>query len=131
MNGCLTGSSSKVIRAHRSPPAVLLVACLIVLFTATRAALLLHPNNGPVTAADASAAFLIGLRFDLAAAVLICAPIFVLTFLAPNRMAMWRTWRASVLLTWGATLYGLTVVAIGEWLFWDEFSARYNFLAVD
>ena len=131
MNGCLTGSSSKVIRAHRSLPAALLVACLIVLFTTTRAALLLHPNNGAVTTADASAAFLIGLGFDLAVAVLICAPIFVLTFLVPNRMAMWRAWRASVLLTWGATLYGLTVVAIGEWLFWDEFSARYNFIAVD
>ena len=118
-------------RPRRLLPPALLFACLVVLFTATRAALLWHPGNPATAAGDAVAAFAIGLAFDVATAVLICAPLYLLTLLAPNRLAASSAWRAIIVLLWTATLYALTVVAVGEWLFWDEFGARFNFIAVD
>lgn len=117
--------------AHRAVPAALLAAALVGVFTLTRVALLLNPATGAVGAAQAGAAFLIGFAFDFVAALFICAPFFALVMLAPNRLARTRSWQALALLLAGAAVYGFMVVAVAEWLFWDEFGARFNFIAVD
>ena len=104
---------------------------LIALSTLTRLVLLFHPATEGVGIGSVVGAFLIGFAFDVIVAVLICAPLFLLVVLMPNRIAASRAWRAIVLVWWAATVYGLTLVAVAEWLFWDEFGGRFNFIAVD
>ena len=104
---------------------------LVALSALTRVGLLFHPNTGPVGIADAVPVFLIGFAFDAVTAIFISAPVFVFVMLAPNGWAANRAWRALVLLLWAAAVYGLTVIAVAEWLFWDEFGGRFNFIAVD
>ncbi len=55
--------------------------------------------------------------------------VYLLLFFVPNFRMRWRT---------GVLYFGLGLVtfllllnAISEWFFWQEFSTRYNFIAVD
>ncbi len=116
---------------HRATPAALLTVSLIVLSTLTRFALAFHPNTGPIGISDAVAAFALGFLFDAIVAIFVCAPLFSMLMLAPDRWSASRAWRVFVMLLWAAIFYGLTLVAVAEWLFWDEFGGRFNFIAVD
>lgn len=119
-----------VIRPTRLVPIALLAGVSVAIATLTRAVLLLHPNTGAI-GTIAIQSFMIGFAFDLVVAVFVCAPLLLLTMLAPNRLAATRPWRATMLLLWMLAVYVLTVVAVAEWLFWQEFGGRFNFIAVD
>ena len=75
--------------------------------------------------------FLRGLWFDLAAAVFGVTPMVLWLAFAPTRLA--RTWlyRGVTLAAFFGVAFGLLVLAVAEWLFWEEFGARFNFIAVD
>ena len=77
------------------------------------------------------AAFFWGFIYDLAAAGLWALPITLMLTLLP---AKWFEWRWARVLTHLAGL-GITAqlffTAVSEWTFWDEFSVRFNFIAVD
>jgi len=51
--------------------------------------------------------------------------------LAPKLVARSVVGRALVFGAVMAMTYGCLVLALSEWFFWDEFSARFNFIAVD
>jgi phosphoglycerol transferase MdoB-like AlkP superfamily enzyme len=76
-------------------------------------------------------AFTFGILFDLAAGVFAAAPWLLLGILLSEALLKksWAKW----LLTALALLYSGTLVFIttAEWFFWDEFGARFNFIAVD
>jgi len=115
----------------RLAPAAVLAATLIALASVTRVALALRSDvvlGGPL---DWAQVFLRGLVFDLAtAAYLLAVPVAWLT-LMPDRLA--RSWmhRALVLVWFFGASFGLLLLPVAEWLFWDEFGARFNFIAVD
>jgi hypothetical protein len=46
---------------------------------------------------------------------------------------LYRSWfnKAVIYVLFFACLYGLYFTTVAEWLFWDEFSVRFNFIAVD
>lgn len=75
--------------------------------------------------------FVIGLLFDLAAASFAVVPLILYIWLMPDKW--YRKKFNSVLLL----VYFLVVIstllfnAMSEWFFWEEFSVRYNFIAVD
>lgn len=73
----------------------------------------------------------IGILFDFAAAVFAASPWLLLGILMPERILRkrWALWILSAL----ATLYSgiLIFITTAEWFFWDEFGARFNFIAVD
>ena len=72
-----------------------------------------------------------GLGFDLITALYAAAPFALLVLLVPDRL--YRT-RAVRLIAHGLAISGLFVLifaATAEWFFWGEFSARFNFIAVD
>jgi phosphoglycerol transferase MdoB-like AlkP superfamily enzyme len=73
----------------------------------------------------------IGLVFDLAAALLWASPLWLLLTIAPTRAFAGRLGRGLAHVLFIAILYALLFGAVAEWLFWDEFSARFNFIAVD
>lgn len=76
-------------------------------------------------------AFGIGIIFDCAAGVFAAAPWLLLGILLPEKLLekKWAKWGLSIL----AVIYTgiLVFITTAEWFFWDEFGARFNFIAVD
>ena len=54
---------------------------------------------------------------------------FGLRYFIPGIRTNWR--KVTIYLLWGVYVFLLLANCVGEWLFWDEFSVRYNFIAVD
>ncbi|MEI6175396.1 MAG: sulfatase-like hydrolase/transferase [Verrucomicrobiota bacterium] len=76
-------------------------------------------------------AFATGVWFDLATAVFAIIPWWLIGVITPVR---WLRSLPGKLLLWGlAAVFSITLIFIttSEWFFWDEFSARFNFIAVD
>lgn len=111
------------------------VAIFVLIFMAvgllTRIALLAKASSVVAVNLSLVAAFGWGLVFDLAAALLWAAPLAVGLTLLPQRFTGWRWAQWLMHAGFFAALYLLLFGAVGEWLFWDEFGVRYNFIAVD
>ena len=116
---------------QRLRPAAAAALLLLALATLTRLALALRadvPLGGPL---DVLQIFARGLIFDLAAACYLLAfPVLYLA-LVPDRLARTQLHRLLVLAAFALCAFGLLIVPVAEWLFWDEFGARFNFIAVD
>jgi len=105
---------------------------VIVLALLTRVSLAVLASAAGVQVGHAwPAVFGLGLIDDLRLAAVIASPFLLGAWLVPSRL-MERTWlrvlRAAIvfLLTF-ALLFGM----VSEWVFWTEFSTRFNFIAVD
>jgi phosphoglycerol transferase MdoB-like AlkP superfamily enzyme len=107
------------------------LAVALASFTLLRAVLWL--STGPSLAgwANAPGIFARGLWFDLATLSILASPWLAASALLPDR---WRSTRAAAALRWvllwilvSLLLFG----AVAEYVFWDEFATRFNFIAVD
>jgi phosphoglycerol transferase MdoB-like AlkP superfamily enzyme len=77
------------------------------------------------------ASFAWGFLFDIGAASWTALPVlFLLTFL-PSGWFKYRWQRWLAYLGMFATIYLLLFGTVAEWVFWDEFGVRFNFIAVD
>lgn len=98
----------------------------------TRVALLIHSwSSVTLTPLKLAGTFLCGLGFDLVTASYAAIPLLLYLAFAPRR---WMARRLNYLFLAGgffATTYVLLFGAVSEWFFWDEFGARFNFIAVD
>jgi phosphoglycerol transferase MdoB-like AlkP superfamily enzyme len=113
-------------------PLYTLVGVILLLSLMTRTALLMRPDSlVPLTAVNLLEVFGIGLFFDSVAACYFCLPLALYLALLPNALARWRPLRWLFLLLFLVTIYLLWVLAVAEWVFWDEFGVRFNFIAVD
>ena len=119
------------LRNVRLLPALAATVVLIAASTVTRIVLALRPEVAALDSIDLLRAFAFGLAFDLAACVYALAPLVLWLALAPDRLA--RTWiyRAASIALFGIACFVFFFTAVAEWLFWDEFGARFNFIAVD
>ncbi|MEH6493792.1 LTA synthase family protein [Halopseudomonas sp.] len=72
-----------------------------------------------------------GLVYDLVFLLYAVAPMALYLLLCPARF--WRSrWHQRVLnLVLTLSIFIMLFTAVAEWLFWDEFSVRFNFIAVD
>ncbi len=76
-------------------------------------------------------AFLIGVLFDLAAGIFAAAPWLLLGIIFPEKL-LTKPLIQKLLVTLSVIYTGILVfITTAEWFFWDEFSARFNFIAVD
>ncbi|MBN1548255.1 MAG: hypothetical protein JW902_16510, partial [Syntrophaceae bacterium] len=75
--------------------------------------------------------FLWGLLYDLGVACWLSVPLVILLTLLPERFARhpWGRWIMHVLAF--SVIYLLLFGLVAEWIFWDEFGVRFNFIAVD
>lgn len=73
----------------------------------------------------------VGLLYDLAAYAYAALPVTLYLILAPDRWFRSRVHRWITFGLWCVFTYALCVEAVSEWFFWDEFGARFNFVAVD
>lgn len=116
----------------RFSPALLAAACFVAISGASRLALALRADAAfPGGVWDWIRVFAYGLAFDVVAACYLTAPLALWLAVVPNRVA--RSWphRLLSLVLFTALVFGALVLAISEWLFWDEFGSRFNFIAVD
>jgi phosphoglycerol transferase MdoB-like AlkP superfamily enzyme len=116
----------------RFRPVLLAAALWLAASTATRVALALRPDvialGGP---ADWLRVLGYGLAFDLVTATYFLAPAVLWLAFLPQRLARTSLHRAFAWLAFCALVCGFLVLAVAEWLFWDEFGGRFNFIAVD
>ena len=116
----------------RLRPALFLMGIIVAVSTATRLALALR-SDVSVTGGlwDWAQIFGFGLAMDALAALYLSAPLALWLLLAPKFVA--RSWigRALAFVVVLAGAYGCLVLAASEWIFWDEFGSRFNFIAVD
>lgn len=96
-----------------------------------RIVLAVQVGVGNVSLVDLLGAFAKGLWFDMATLAYFIVPWLLLSILLPNR------WRAKA---WVNTVrwvmaflvvFGLIFGAVSEFIFWQEFTTRFNFIAVD
>lgn len=117
---------------RRLLPAAAAAALLVLLATLTRILLAARPDVGiPHGFAGLFQIFARGLVFDLAAAAYALAPFVLWLALVPDALARTRPHRALVVAVFFAGAFGLLMLPVAEWLFWDEFGGRFNFIAVD
>lgn len=118
------------IAKHRYGMAAYLALALCIISLLTRCALAFRPDvgGGP---GEMMGAFAIGAGFDLIAAVFLLGPLVLWLAWLPNRIARWRLHRLLVAGGVALVIFSLLLTAVSEWIFWDEFSSRFNFIAVD
>jgi phosphoglycerol transferase MdoB-like AlkP superfamily enzyme len=75
--------------------------------------------------------FLIGLFYDLAAASYAVIPLVLYLWIFPSRWYGKKLNRILLIAYFFVIVLTLIFNAISEWIFWEEFSVRYNFIAVD
>lgn len=73
----------------------------------------------------------LGLVYDLIAGLALLMPLALFVWLLPAS-AYERRWARALMAVGYAAWVGLMLfVAVSEWIFWDEFGTRFNFIAVD
>ncbi|MCL2524221.1 MAG: LTA synthase family protein [Betaproteobacteria bacterium] len=110
----------------------LIAACWLAIFFLTRSALLFA--NLPETGAGVFAVlrlYALGAVYDLAFLLYALLPLAFYLALCPQRLWQSRAHRAFLVALTGISLFAMLFVAAAEWLFWDEFGVRFNFIAVD
>lgn len=114
----------------RYRPLIWPLLLLLVVSLLTRVALIFRPDV-KVDAPGLAGAIAVGSLYDLTAAIYALAPALLLTALLPDRVARWRLVRALAILSGALFCFVLLFTATSEWIFWDEFGGRFNFIAVD
>lgn len=110
----------------------LLVLLVTGISTFTRVVLLMKSASGfSWGAGPLVGVFAIGLLFDLIASFYFAIPLVIYTALMPDK---WFRKRGQILFLYIIFIFLIFLLlfnAVSEWFFWDEFSVRYNFIAVD
>ena len=104
----------------------------LVLFTLTRVALLC----AGFSAADVNIwqLFLLfsqGAIYDLGFLSFVSLPLAMYLTLCPQWLWVKKGHQLFLQGLFAVSLFAMLFVAVSEWLFWDEFSVRFNFIAVD
>lgn len=109
-----------------------LAAVFLTLSTLTRLILLIKTGDGIAVAPMSWLyLFVVGLGYDLVAFIYFAWPLVLVQWLLPRRTFAARPARMVIAAIALILVYILLFVAVAEWLFWDEFACRFNFIAVD
>ncbi|WP_438479148.1 LTA synthase family protein [Oleiharenicola lentus] len=117
--------------ARRHGLLVVFFAAFAVVALCTRLGLLAASAREASWNASLLASFGWGLVYDLGAAAFAGAPLAVLLTVLPAGFFEKRWARVSAYVAGFVMLYALVFGAVAEWFFWEEFGARFNFIAVD
>jgi phosphoglycerol transferase MdoB-like AlkP superfamily enzyme len=117
---------------QRFAPLLWLAGVLTGIAFLTRLSLLIKTSDGvPASLTSWFYLFAVGLGYDLVAFVYFAWPLLLFLWLIPQRAYLSRPVRVVAAILYLLILYILIFVAAAEWLFWDEFGSRFNFIAVD
>ena len=110
----------------------LFVGLFIGLALVTRLLLLLYSRADiDVSVAGLTAIFATGLFYDLVAALYFTIPMALYLTLVPDALFNHPHHRTFYHGAFFLFIYLIAFDVVSEWIFWDEFGVRYNFIAVD
>lgn len=122
----------KTLFKHRFAPVILATLLLCAISFITRLVLLVHSASSfDWSLLNILRVFFTGLLFDLSAASFACIPLILYLWLFPSRWYATKFGRILLLIYFFIVIATLIFNAVSEWFFWEEFSVRYNFIAVD
>lgn len=119
----------------RSAPArylLLVLSTWLFIFLFTRTALLIyHLDEVAINLASLLQLYGVGLLYDLAFLAYAALPLGLYVLLVPT--SLWeqnrhQRWLQGV---YAFSIFTMLFIAICEWIFWDEFGVRFNFISVD
>lgn len=119
------------IFAHRHGALALFYVVFLLVAFSTRAWLLVTAARDVTWSSSLLASFVIGTLFDLGAAAFASLPLLITLTLLPAGFFRRRWTGFAAFMGGGLILFALLFAAGAEWLFWDEFGTRFNFIAVD
>jgi phosphoglycerol transferase MdoB-like AlkP superfamily enzyme len=110
---------------------VMFVVAMAV-FAITRTILMVYSlDNADLSLPAILRIFATGGIYDAAFYLYAVVPVSLYLLLVPNRMWSSRINRIVVHLVCFASVYGLLFIAVSEYIFWEEFEVRFNFISVD
>jgi phosphoglycerol transferase MdoB-like AlkP superfamily enzyme len=110
----------------------LLVLVFLVMQLLLRGAfLILEANNISLSFSETLAMLGMGFVYDLATFSYFLIPYVLYLVILPKRLHLGRFDRLMTGLTYAALVYLMLFDLAAEWVFWDEFNVRFNFIAVD
>lgn len=118
------------ITSQRYGVAVYLALALCLVSLLTRLVLSMRPDVSG-SWHELALSFVAGSAYDLVTAPFALAPLILFLALLPNRAARWRLPRLLICVGIPVSIFLLLFTAVAEWIFWDEFASRFNFIAVD
>jgi len=122
---------SKFRYAQPSYLAVLLGVWLSV-FVLTRSLLLVvHFASTDIALSELPKLYATGLVYDLVFLLYASLPLALYLLICPKRLWQSRWHRWFLLALAAVSFFAMLFTAAAEWLFWDEFGVRFNFIAVD
>jgi phosphoglycerol transferase MdoB-like AlkP superfamily enzyme len=110
---------------------LLLGGLALGIFFSTRVGLLLFSTSAQSWTPALLAAFGWGFLYDIGATAWILLPAVLLLAVLPRRLFQTLAGRGVVQAALLAVIGGLVFTAVAEFIFWEEFGARFNFIAVD
>lgn len=110
---------------------IVLLAWLAVFFLTRSLLLVGHLADADLSVVGVLKVFGVGLVYDLSFLLYASLPLVLYLLFCPN--VIWkRRWHQRLLLSMTAlSFFVMLFCAVAEWLFWDEFGVRFNFIAVD
>ena len=110
----------------------IIVLAWLAVFLLTRSVLLAtHLADAQVSAGQLLSLYGVGLVYDLSFLLYASLPLSLYLLLCPRRLWQQRWHKRFLLTVVGVSLFVMLFTAVAEWLFWDEFGVRFNFIAVD
>ncbi|HEY5749875.1 MAG TPA: LTA synthase family protein [Chryseolinea sp.] len=111
---------------------ILLCSVLIAVSTLTRISLLIKSSAEiDFSLVNVAGIFLWGMFYDLINAIYFGIPLLLYLWLVPERLYRKKGHRLALFVLFFALSFIIIFNAVAEWLFWDEFNVRFNFIAVD
>lgn len=108
------------------------LAFFVILEALVRISLIVYSASAMgTTGINLPKAFLVGVSYDVATFVYLAIPIIFYALCLPQKFQGSRADKIGSSIVFFIFTYILLFSAVGEWLFWDEFQTRYNFIAVD
>jgi len=122
----------RLLFQHRFSPVVIAALLLCAVSFLTRTVLLISSKQYvDFSILNLLGIYLIGLLFDLAAASFALIPLVLYVWFMPDKLYRKKFNRVLLSIYFLVVIGTLLFNAVSEWFFWEEFSVRYNFIAVD
>jgi phosphoglycerol transferase MdoB-like AlkP superfamily enzyme len=110
----------------------IIVLAWLAVFLLTRSVLLVsHLADANLSGAQLLSLYAVGLVYDLSFLLYACLPMALYLLLCPRRLWQMRWHKQLLFGVVGLSVFVMLFTAVAEWLFWDEFGVRFNFIAVD
>ncbi len=104
--------------------------CTISLLT--RLALMLSAyRSDQLSAGEVGRVLLTGFAYDAITSLYLIAPLILVLVIVPPRVLASRTFRSILYCGLATVLFGMAYLGMVEYFFFDEFNARFNFVAVE